>query len=270
MKKNRIIFFLCATILFAINISGLFISLRNPAIYNEPKNFYENDITITEGELISIINDSQTESRMALVIELTDAINRGIAHYWEDEGIKKYNLTIPFHENYLLFLAAYIYPEKFRKYEFTNYRKAIERGVGECSQQAVILYETLKRKNIESVIVGLHGHVVVMALIDEIADQWWTLDPDNGVVIEHGINEIEENPEIIKNYYADRGLKIDTTRKIINIYMIPGNQIYNGTYEFLKVNSLIEPLSYLLIWLIPSAMAAPFVVHLLRRRTSSK
>ncbi|MFC1884974.1 hypothetical protein ACFL2O_09400, partial [Thermodesulfobacteriota bacterium] len=154
----------------------LFISLRNPEIYEEPGNFFRNDITLTEDQLLSIINNATTESREALAIELTDAVNKGIAHYWKDEGIEKYNLRVPFYENYLLFLAVYINPERFQKYEFTNYKKAMERGVGECSQQAVILYEALKHKDIEAVIVGLHGHVVVMALIDEIAGQWWILD----------------------------------------------------------------------------------------------
>jgi hypothetical protein len=270
MKNSTISLFLIALFLFAINVFGLFVSLRNPAIYHEPNNYYINDITLTEDQLNSIINNAKTESREALAIELTDAVNMGIAHYWQDGGIEKYNLRVPFYENYLLFLAGYLYPEKFRKYEFTNVKKAIERGVGECSQQAIILYEALKRKNIEAVILGLHGHVVVMALIDEIAGQWWTLDPDNGVVIEHGINEIEEKPEIIKKYYANKGIKIETIRSIINAYRMPGNQIYSGTAEFLKTNYLVERIFYLLIWLIPCALSAPFVLNLIRRRTSSK
>jgi hypothetical protein len=266
MKNTRTITFIIALILFAVNISGFFISLRNPAIYNEPHNFYEDDITLTEEQLNHILDNAKSESREACAIELNGAVNRGIAHYWQDEGIEKYNLRVPFYENYLLFLASYIAPKQYRKYEFTDYKRAIERGVGECSQQAIILYEALKQKNMEAVIVKLRGHVVVMALIDELAGQWWTLDPDNGVVIEHGINEIEGNPAIIKEYYADNGIKIETIRSLINVYRMPGNRIYQGTADFLRSNYLVERLFYLLIWLIPSSMAAPFVFNLIRRK----
>ena len=62
-----------------------------------------------------------------------------IAHYWRDEGINKYYLRIPFWENYLLYIASYIDPEEYLKYEFYDYRRAIERGVGLCSQQAIIV-----------------------------------------------------------------------------------------------------------------------------------
>ena len=41
-------------------------------------------------------------------------------------GINKYNLRIPFYENYLLFIASYLNPEEYLKYEFVDYRKAIE------------------------------------------------------------------------------------------------------------------------------------------------
>jgi hypothetical protein len=266
MKPGTTIHIIIALALFSINISGLFISLRNPEIYEEPGNYYRKDIILTQDQLMSIIDNATTESRRALVIELTDAVNKGIAHYWKDKGIEKYNLRVPFYENYLLFLSGYINPEIFRKYEFTNYKKAIERGVGECSQQAIILCEVLRQKNIEAVIIGLHGHVVVMALIDEIAGQWWILDPDYGVVVEHVINEIEENPKIIRNYYCGKGLKNSAIRYLINVYRRPGNQIYRGAADYLKTNYRFEFISYVLIWLIPAVMLVPFVVHLTRRR----
>ena len=127
----------------------------------------------------------------------------------------------------------------------------------------------VKDKKIEAVIVGLHGHVVVMALIDEIADQWWTLDPDNGVVIEHVINEIEEDPGIISDYYSRKGFKYKTIRSMINVYKRPGNQIYKGTADYLKTNYRFEFISYILIWLIPSFMALPFVLYMIKKRLNS-
>ena len=57
-------------------------------------------------------------------------------HKQQDEGI-------PIYENYLLFIASYRYPDEYLKYEFVDYRKAIERGIGLCSQQAIIVSEIL-------------------------------------------------------------------------------------------------------------------------------
>ena len=49
--------------------------------------------------------------------------------------------------------------------------------------------------------VSLAGHMVATAQVDEKSDEWWILDADFGVVIEHNIDEIEQQPEIISSFY---------------------------------------------------------------------
>ena len=141
--------------LFTINIAGLFISLRNESIY-KAKTEFANDIILSEKEFYQKLNQPIVDKK-EYVVELNKAVNQGIAHYWRDEGINKYNIRIPLHENYLLFIASYLDPKEYRKYEFVDYRKAIERGIGLCSQQAIIISEILMKKNIPSFIIGLSG-----------------------------------------------------------------------------------------------------------------
>ena len=200
---EKILFFLGVG-LFITNIAGLFISLRNELIYQEKAG-----INLTEKELYQRINKKVSDKK-EYISNLNKAVKKGIAHYWRDEGIDKYNLRIPFYENYLLFIASYLDPEEYLKYEFYDYRKAIERGIGLCSQHAIIVSEILLEKNIPSFIIGLSGHVVLRAQADADRDQWWVLDPDYGVVIPYDIDIIENNPKIIRSFYTQAGYKLKT------------------------------------------------------------
>jgi hypothetical protein len=83
-----------------------FISLRNESIYKERAG-----INLTEKELYQWINKPDTK-RKEYITDLNRAVHKGIAHYWRDAGINKYNLWIPFWENYLLFIASYLDPEE--------------------------------------------------------------------------------------------------------------------------------------------------------------
>ena len=100
------ILFILGFCLLIINIIGLFISLRNESIYKEKAG-----INLTEKELYQRINKTVTDKK-EYITHLNEAVHKGIAHYWRDEGINKYNLRIPFYENYLLFLASYLDPEE--------------------------------------------------------------------------------------------------------------------------------------------------------------
>ena len=110
---GKILFYL-GFCLFIINISGLFISLRNESIYQEKTGFTD-DINLTEKELYHRINKTVIDKK-EYITNLNEAVNQGIAHYWRDEGINKYSLRIPFYENYLLFIASYLNPEEYLKY----------------------------------------------------------------------------------------------------------------------------------------------------------
>ncbi|MDN3493748.1 hypothetical protein [Winogradskyella bathintestinalis] len=240
-----------AIILLGINFIGFFMPLRNSEIYAESNTFFKNDIGLTEEQLLEILSQKNGSDK-DFAIKANDAINKGIAHFWMDEGIDKYNLRVPIFENYILYLASYTSPASFMKYEFSDYQLALERGVGLCSQHSIILSEILKKNNIDSKIIGLSGHVVVMANIDKKNSQYWVLDPDYGVVIEHSISQIEKEPEIIRMYYAQHGYSNEDIMKLIDIYGPDGNFITDGVREYSGNNKYyFEKISYVAIWVIP-------------------
>jgi hypothetical protein len=252
--------------LFVINIIGLFISLRNESIYQVRTGFAD-DIILTEKELYHRINKPVIDKK-EYITNLNEAVNRGIAHYWRDAGINKYNLRIPFYENYLLFIASYLNPEEYLKYEFVNYKRAIERGIGLCSQQAIIVSEILKGKSIPSFIIGLSGHVVLRARVEENRDEWWVLDPDYGVVIPYDIGFIENNPKIIGPFYAKAGYKQKTIVMLEKIYEKKGNVVSRKQgargYQFKRWRD--EPRFYYFKWLIPCTLMTPMIIFYICRR----
>lgn len=258
-EKIKIIACVIGLSLIAVNIAGFFLPLRNPSIYKERTEF-ENDITLTEDELLEAIK-RRDETVEVYVERLNEAINKGIAHYWKDEGIDKYNLRVPIYENYLLFIASYIRPLDFEKYEFFSYKKAIERGVGLCSQHAIIISEVLKAHGINSRIILLTGHVVVMAQVDKKKDVWWIVDPDFGVVIKHNIATIEESPEMVRILYSEKGYDTKIVDQLVKAYGKDGNVVSNGVFEYLPSKiGYIEYLSYIFIWIIPLILILPYTL----------
>jgi hypothetical protein len=259
---EKILFFLGVG-LFIINIGGLFISLRNDSIYQEKAG-----INLTEKELYQRINKTVTDKK-EYITKLNEAVHRGIAHYWRDEGISNYNLRIPFYENYLLFIASYLEPEEYLKYEFYDYRRAIERGVGLCSQQAIIVSEILLEKRIPSFIIGLSGHEILRAQVDADRDEWWVLDPDYGVVIPHDIDIIEKNPKIIRSFYAQAGYKLKTIDSLGKIYekkegyVVRSEQGARG-YRIKRYRA--ERIFYFLKWIIPCIFIVTSMILFIKRR----
>jgi hypothetical protein len=62
-------------------------------------------------------------------------------------------------------------------------------GKGDCSERSAVLQDLMLSQGIQSRFIGLGGHVVLEAKNDTGN---WILDPDYGVVIKTGIDELEE------------------------------------------------------------------------------
>ncbi|HEY6187228.1 MAG TPA: hypothetical protein VIW80_06110 [Pyrinomonadaceae bacterium] len=267
MNKLKIIALLLGLILLGINVAGLFISMRNPAIYHEAKVRDKDDITLTEAELLQAGERRQGESTEAYILRLNDAVNKGIAHYWEDEGIAKYNLRVPVYENYLLYLASYIRPRDYRKYEFYNHYKNIERGVGICSLHALVMAGMLKDHGVDSRIVLLTDHVVAMAEVDKEHNRWWVVDPDLAVVVKHDMREIEANTDLVKPFYLEKGYAPDYVDFVAGLYGSEGNRVFRDVNEYLPWKlGVVEYLSYIMIWVLPVMLMAPFALSYLSNR----
>lgn len=245
-------FFVFGCLLLIINIYGEFRTLRNDKIHTSIKDIAKFD----EKSLYERL-DKTSMTTEKIIYDYNTIVNEGISHYWDTTDEFKMNLHVPIWENYILFALSFTGDSRFRNYEFSNYSKAIERGVGLCSQQSIILSELLLRKKIPSKIIGLDGHVVVSAQLDK--DTWWILDPDYGVVIPHNIEEIEADPLLVENYYKDAGY--NSPEHIINIYRNDGNVIPNGygASGYTPRKYYIEYIFYILKWVLPLVLIFPFI-----------
>jgi hypothetical protein len=251
-----------AAALLVVNVVGLFTSLRNPAIYHEQQ--VAHPILLTEEEFWKRIASYDGNSQ-AYAVTVTNAVHQGIAHYWEENGIDKYNLRVPFHENYLLHMASYVFPSRYRLYEFTYFKRAIERGVGLCSQMAIVEARLLKNVGLQSRMVSLTRHVVTEGQVD--GDRWWVLDPNYGAVIPHSIEEIQRNPELVREPYRKAGLDEPIVDMLVDIYATEKITVFegNGAKDYHRKKWYVERAAYVLIWAVPIGFLLLFAVMALRR-----
>jgi hypothetical protein len=253
MKHLKVFSFSLGIILLAINIYGLFKSMRNEDIYKETNTGRLNDITLKLEDAKKALKRKAGESDKAFAIRVNDVVSKSMMHYWKAEGIKKYNLRVPVWENYILYFNNSLKEES--RYEFSDYRKNLERGAGLCSTHSIVVKGVLRDNGIEAHLWDIAGHVVVRAEVAK--NEWYILDPDFGIVVPHDIKEIESDPEIVRPFYANMAdlykPEYDdpyTTDHVVEIYQKEGNHIYSDS-------PIWEKTSYIAIWLIPLILILP-------------
>jgi hypothetical protein len=254
MKTFRIVLLVVGIFLLGLNISGLFISLRNPALNTEKNTGRVHDVTLSYDQTKKEIKRKPGESDKDFAVRLTGVVANSMSHYWKNEGLKKYNMQIPAWDNYILYTASLF--KKDKRYEYKHYKKDLERGVGLCSTHSIVLKGILLHNGIEAYLWDIDGHVVVRAKVGN--NEWYILDPDFGLIVPHDIAEIEGDPEIVRPVYASMaGLyKKDydhpyTADQIIELYGKKGNHIYDYNMAF-------ENFADIGIWIIPFLLMIPF------------
>lgn len=254
-------------VLLGINIGGLFKTMRNPAIYTEEQTFHNriNDVIIPYPEIREMLEKKEYESGIDFAVRINKVIHDGFAHYWKDEGIGKYHLRVPVWENYLLFAASYINPKKYKKYEFSNYHKNLERGAGVCSTHSTIVKGVLLDNGIKAELLDVGGHhVVVRAELNDTAT--YILDPDYGIVVPHDTAAITANPELVRPAYAHMAALYypDAVDPYTTDYVV---KIFGDRKHVYSVENWFEGFSYAAIWIIPFLLILPFVLNRLKKRT---
>jgi hypothetical protein len=269
MKKIYKVIFLIALLLLGINIYGLFRTMRNPAIYSEEKTLHNriNDITIKYPEIKEMLKRKEHESNIDFAVRINKVVNDGFIHYWKAEGIDKYHLRVPVWENWLLYLASYISPKKYKFYEFSNYKKNLERGVGLCSTHSTIVKGVLLDNGIKAELLDVGGHhVVVRAELNDTAT--YILDPDFGVVVPNDTLAITANPELVRGPYANMASLYYSDAKDPYTTDIMVNIFGKKKYVY-SVDNWFEYFSYWAIWIIPFILALPYALMLFRRKMAS-
>lgn len=261
LGPTRLLFFVLGACLFSVNLWGLTKTLRAKDL--DRVQLHPGDVVISPSELRQQSPRRVGEEDAAYIVRLTLLLNRGMAHYWGEE-VDRYRLRVPLWENYLLWAASYVLPGTYRKYEFAQPDKALERGVGLCSQQSVALARLLQRSGIDAQLQGLEGHVVVRAT--DRQGRNFLADPDYGAVIPHSITVVERDPQIIRAYYRIPYLEEQTLDALTRIYGPEGNREWTVPEYFYGKFHYAEHAAYVLKWVFPLILLLPPLVHLRKVR----
>jgi hypothetical protein len=255
----------------------MIIPLRNPDIYRDPRNIFTNDITLTAEEFWKRVPRRAGESTPDYARRMTETVADGIAHIQQADRptLQEYRWEIPIWENYLIWASRRgVQLQRWvsgtleergsaYRYQFSDCRRAVERGVGLCASHAFILVDILKANGIRIQIAGLGQHVVNRA---EVAPgTWWVLDPDFGVAVPYDLAKLREDPHLIEPYYTARGHKREWLDLLQRCYASPNPRLDDsviaaqgrGRYYF-------EYGSYYLIWIIPAVLLLAGVTSLRR------
>lgn len=266
MKVFIKILFAIGAVLLLINIVGLFKTMRNPELYTLEKEIKNrlNDVTIKYPDINKQLVRKENESEKDFAVRINKVVNDGFAHYWKQKGIERFHMRVPIWENYMLFAASYVNPGKYKRYEFSNYKKDLERGVGLCSSHSIVVKGVLLDNGIKAELLDVGGrHVVVRA---EFADKSaYMLDPDFGYYVPYDTAAITANPELVRGPYSTMASlyykeAVDpyTTDLMVKIF---GDRKY--VYD---VNNWFEYFSYWAIWILPVLLMLPLILRLAKQK----
>lgn len=196
--------------------------------------------------------------------------NQSINYVWPEELSR-----IPVYDNYILYAASFfdelIYKAgltasktTFSQFESVKYERALQRGFGICSQNALGLTDILTRRyNIKANMVGLDGHVVLTAS-DAKKGEWYLLDPSVGVFMPFDLQYAEQNLAEVHTFYQHTQFPVLTDK-----FNASGNLITkeSGSGPFRPKMAVIEQAADVLKWVIPFffVLTGFFLVRLQKR-----
>lgn len=259
VKRIFVALFIVGAGLFATNIYGLFQTLRPANFETHELRFGNSDISLSKESFREQVARKTGESELDYSKRITSVIADGIAHiHWEAFDPDKFNQTVPFWENYILWAMGKlkVTPE-FERYHFSNVEKSIERGIGICGDASMMMSQLLDRQGIPNQIITVPGHVMVEAQFDE---NKIVFDPDFGVVLPGSAQHLNQNPQEIGNAYSSLGYTENDDVFMTNSFSIKVNY-WDGIQHFITKKYYFEKLAYILKWLLPLLFMLPLFVR---------
>jgi sugar transferase EpsL len=257
-------------VLLAVNGVGLLAPLRSPHLRAELTPFPEN-LTLSAGEAAKQAPRRPAETDTQYIGRLTDVVHRGMGHFWPDTAPERFNIHLPVEENYLLFLGGLVRPDIYKRYQLLDPHRALARGVGRCSQFALVLDGLLEKNGVRARVVGLSGHVVVEAYTG--TGDRLVADTDYGVVMPYSIATLEATPTLAEPYYSTLRFRhrVGTVPapELARMYGPEGKFVSEGAIDYPGNATLlrVEQASYVAKWLIPVMLIAAAAAPALRRRS---
>jgi hypothetical protein len=248
------LFFIFGIFLTSLNLASLVMPLRSPLVYNY-YNDERKDVQFSYEQTMSQIDRLPGESDEEYVPRLATLISMSISPYWSGDEIDKFRVRVPIWENYILWLYSYINPKTYLRYEYFNYQKALERGVGLCSQYALVASQIMEENGVQTKMVGLSGHVLTMVSIN---DKWHIVDPEYDVVIPYSLEELETAPHIIEEYYKDTW----APSFVPDLFATSeDNKVIESAAAYKGIRAIqFEQWAYEVVWYLPLGFISPFIV----------
>lgn len=251
---------LLGSVLLILNLIGLFTSLRSPELTTADTFFGVGDLTLSEQEVLSLARRREGEPTREYVKRVTYAVNKGMAHAWIPGA---YNFHVPVTENWILWLLGPVHPG-FQLWEFANHHKALERGVGLCSQHAIVLNGLLYEQGVRSQIVSL-GALHVVNRVEVAEGEWVIADPDFGLILPD-LPDITS--ELIRTTYRPLIPELPTGAApeypdpldyYIEAYRSP-LRFSETLFEYNPGATTLESWAYMLKWLLPVLFVASALI----------
>jgi len=236
-------------LLICINIFGLFKEIR-PSVFFEDDMRFQFDGPKPYIETLKKTTKLSHESSDSYADRLTSVIADGLGHInWDDVDPTKYHQLIPVWENYILYIMGKIsgIPE-YERYHYADYERSLERGIGICGDASMIMSQILNKNKIKNQIISYDGHVIVEAKTN--SNKAYIYDADFGVVINHSVDEIKQNPNLIELPYSNKSY---TKKDIESLKKAYSGRLarWDGVEHFITKKYYFEYLAYLLKWLLP-------------------
>lgn len=248
-KKLSIFSLVLGVLLLTINIYGTFKDIR-------PRDFFVDDMRFLSDtpnsydKTLKNIAKRRDENIGIYADRLTYVISDGLGHIkWNKSDSRKYHQLIPIWENYILyFMGKFSKIPEYERYHYTDYKRSLERGIGICGDASMIMSQILDENKIKNKIISFPGHVVVEATAD--TDRTYIYDADFGVVINHSVDEVNQNPELIELPYSNKGYSIKEIETLKETYARPLAR-WDGVAHFMTKKYYFEYMAYFLKWPLP-------------------
>jgi hypothetical protein len=197
------------------------------------------------------------EARLRAV---TSAFAGGIVHYWPEHGPPDPLLWPSPAEDWPLHVVARL--TAMSGVEALDWRAAVRRGVGFCSQAALAVADYLGEQGVPANMVELDGHVVAAATAPN--GRTYLLDADYDVLLPFGLETAEREPARVADAYQVASVPAAEAARIAGIYGPAGNGATSVFWYRPKLH-VVALVSTWLVWLIPLALVGAGLA--LRRRT---
>ncbi len=249
--------------LLLLNLAGFFLPLRSPRLaHYQGEGGDRLHVGLEGAALYRLAQRRPAEPLARYLHRLTTLVHEAVVHYRRPIDTLSYHLWVPPWENWLLFLAGGVFPF-WRYYEFCDPSRGLRRGIGLCSQQAMVVWGILSRQGIPARILALNHHVMVLVRL--APSRWWILDPDLGVVIPCGPREAARRPELVLEALRRAGHPQSKLSWARRAFAHQTQRIFTSPEDYLPRRCRLERLAYLGKWLLPAIMLLPWLWHRLRR-----